>query len=131
MDSFCRFYDDAGDTNAGFVTRLYEKLLNREPDTAGLNYWLRLMGPPTNESRTQVATQFYNTPEEHGLLVDFLFSEYFKGTVPTPDTAPYVADLNAGETQTQVELEIFRSPQYVNAPPAPAVGTVGDALYPH
>ena len=50
-----------------------------------LNFWLGLMGPPMNPSRAQVATEFYNTPEEHGLLVDFLFSEYFNNINPLPD----------------------------------------------
>ncbi|HVX62303.1 MAG TPA: DUF4214 domain-containing protein, partial [Pirellulales bacterium] len=125
------FYDDAGDSNAGFVTRLYEKFLNREPDAAGLDFWLRLMAPPTNASRAQAAIQFYNTPEEHGVLVDSLFSEYFNGIHPLPDKTPYVTDLNNGDTETAVELKIIDSQQYRDNPPAPAAGTVGKALYDH
>jgi hypothetical protein len=89
--------------------------------------------PPTNqpETRVQIASQFYDTHEKHVDLVDFLFGEYFNGVTPLPSTAPYVADLDGGETETQVEKAIIDSPDYDNNPPEPAVGTGGRALYPH
>ncbi|MBB25197.1 MAG: hypothetical protein CME02_06715 [Geminicoccus sp.] len=37
--------------NAGFVTLLYQDILDREPDTDGLNYWVgELNGGATRES---------------------------------------------------------------------------------
>jgi hypothetical protein len=124
------FFDDAGDTTNGFVTLLYDRVLNRAPDANGLAYWTGLMGPPNNETRLQVATGFFDSHEQHVNLVDFLFGEYFDNSNPTAAQAmPYVDDLDAGQTQTQVELAIINSPDYSNAPPEPAAGTVGLALY--
>lgn len=41
--AFCaspEFWDDAGSTNAGYVTLLYNRVLDRAPDNAGINFWL-------------------------------------------------------------------------------------------
>lgn len=123
------FFNDAGDTNAGFVTLLYQRFLGRAPDSNGFNYWTGLLNSG-QLNRFQVAADFQASPEQHTLVVDFLFSEYFLGVTP-PDPTPYIDELNAGETQTQVELNIINSPAYANNPPKPAAGTVGLALYEH
>jgi hypothetical protein len=130
------FFDDAGDTNAGFVTLLYDRVLDRNPEASGLNYWVSLMSnPPTNppQSRFDIASQFYDTHEKHVDLVDFLFGEYFHGVSPLPSIDPYVADLDfpLSQTETQVEKAIIDSPEYQTAPPEPAAGSVGRALYAH
>ncbi|HVX13045.1 MAG TPA: DUF4214 domain-containing protein [Pirellulales bacterium] len=124
------FFDDAGDTNSGYITLLYQRVLQRPAESSGLAYWVGLMSSPTNETRLQVASQFYDTHEKHTDLVDFLFGEYFQGATPLPDTAPYVTDLDNGETETQVEKAIIDSSAYSESPPEPAAGTVGRALYP-
>jgi hypothetical protein len=125
------FFDDSGDTNTGYVTLLYQRVLQRSAETDGLKYWTGLMAPPTNETRVQIASQFYDTHEKHLDLVDFLFGEYFQGVSPLPSTAPYVTDLDNGQTETQVEKAIIDSPDYSSNPPQPAAGTVGKSLYPH
>ncbi|HET6880777.1 MAG TPA: DUF4214 domain-containing protein, partial [Pirellulales bacterium] len=125
------FFDDAGDTDAGFVSLLYQRVLQRPAEPGGLSWWVGLMSPPTNETRLQIASQFYDTHEKHVDLVDFLFSEYFNGVSPQPSSDPYVALLDQGQTETQVEKAIIDSSAYHSNPPEPAVGTVGDALYPH
>jgi PKD repeat protein len=130
------FFDDAGDTNLGYINLLYQRVLVRPAEQSGLDYWVGLMGPPSNESRLQIASQFYDTHEKHVDLVDFLFSEYFNGVTPLPDATPYVADLDGapgvgGQTETQVEKAIIDSTEYNTNPPEPAAGAVGRALYPH
>lgn len=124
------FFDDAGDTNSGYVTLLYQRFLGRAPDPQGLAYWTGRLDSG-ELTRAQVATGFQVTPEQHALTVAFLFSEYFLNVSPTPDPTPYIDELNAGQTQTQVELNIINSPAYSNNPPQPAAGTVGIALYEH
>jgi hypothetical protein len=124
------FFDDAGDTNAGFVTLLYQRFLGRSPDPAGAAYWTGRLDSG-QATRFQVAAGFQASPEQHALLVDFLFSEYFQNVAPTPDPTPYIAELNSGQTQTQVELNIINSPTYHDNPPQPAPGTVGVALFAH
>jgi hypothetical protein len=46
------FHENYGNVdNAGFVTLLYQDVLDREPDTDGLNYWVgELDGGATRES---------------------------------------------------------------------------------
>lgn len=124
------FFDDAGDTNSGFITLLYQRVLGRAPDPNGFSYWTGLLDSG-KLNRFQVAADFLASPEQHVLVVDFLFSEYFLNVSPTPDPTPYIDELNAGETQTQVELSIINSSAYANNPPLPAAGTVGLALYEH
>ncbi|HVA47496.1 MAG TPA: DUF4214 domain-containing protein [Pirellulales bacterium] len=123
------FFNDAGDTNDGFVTLLYQRVLGRAPDAAGLGYWTGLLDSGML-TRSQVAAGFESSAEQHALVVDFLFGEYFLDVTP-PDPTPYIDELNAGVTQTQVELNIINSPAYANNPPEPAAGTVGLALYEH
>lgn len=124
------FLDDAGDTNAGFVTLLYQRFLGRSPDPDGAAYWTGRLNSG-ELTRYQVANGFQSSPEQHAMLVDFLFSEYFQNVTPTPDPAPYIDQLNAGQTETQVELNIINSPTYHDNPPRPAPGAVGIALFEH
>jgi hypothetical protein len=125
------FFDDSGDTNAGYITLLYQRVLQRPAEPSGLAYWVGLMAAPKNETRVEIASQFYDTHEKHADLVDFLFGEYFNGASSLPSMAPYVTDLDNGQTETQVEKSIIDSPDYSNNPPQPAAGAVGKSLYPH
>jgi hypothetical protein len=125
------FYNDAGDTVDGFVRLLYERVLGRQPDATGLAGWDAGLNSGKN-TRQQTAAGFLNSGEFHIDTVDFLFGEYFGNPNPTPAQAqPYVTDLNNGQTRTQVELAMINSPTYSEAPPEPAAGMVGIALYPH
>ena len=58
-----------------FVTALYEDLLNREPDAAGLNYWLNTLNTAAL-TRAQLAAQFFNSAEfsSNGLYVIKLYT---------------------------------------------------------
>ena len=123
------FFNDADGTNQGFVELLYERFLGRAGEASGVSSWVGMLN--SGQTRQQVASDFVGAPERHVELVDYLFGEYFKGVTPTPDPTPYVNLLNSGETQTQVELKMINSLVYSNAPPEPAVGKVGSALYPH
>ncbi len=43
MSASTEFYTRAGGTAQGFVTDLYRRLLNREPEPAGLNFWVEVL----------------------------------------------------------------------------------------
>lgn len=132
MVSGPEFLANSGNTADGFVVFLYRKFLNREASTTDRNYWDPMVTATGDSagvsSRYQVASKFYESQEFHQKAVDFLFSEYFKGT-PAPDSTPFVNLLNQGATRTQAELAIVDSGQYQNTPPRPSAGTVGRALY--
>lgn len=106
------FFNDAGETNSGYISLLYQRVLQRPADQSGLDYWTGQMTSPANGSRLQIASQFYDTHEKHIDLVDFLFGEYFNGVTPQPSAQPYITDLDYGQTETQVETEIIDSPAY-------------------
>ncbi len=55
------FYDQAGDTDAGFVNRLYQSLLGRDAEPAGLNGWVTQL--QKGATREQVATALESTTE--------------------------------------------------------------------
>ncbi|HVX14132.1 MAG TPA: DUF4214 domain-containing protein [Pirellulales bacterium] len=123
------FFDDAGETDSGYIDLLYQRVLQRPADQNGLEYWVGQMSSSANESRLQIASQFYDTHEKHVATVDFLFGEYFQGASPLPDATPYVTDLDNGQSETQVETAIIDSSAYGEFPPEPATGAVGRALY--
>src|SRR5437016_3127058 len=57
-----------------FVKALYRDVLNRTPDTQGLNFWVqRLQSGSTN---LQVATFFWESAEHRGLEVDQYYQTY-------------------------------------------------------
>ena len=115
--------------NDAFVSLLYERVLGTTtPDTTGFNFWTGQLDKGLY-TKQQVANAFESSPQNHIHLVEFLFSEYFKGDPQPPSPVPYENDLDNGKTQTQVELEIIDSTDYQNTPPEPAAGTVGVALF--
>ncbi len=71
----------SGGTPSGFVTALYHRLLRREPEPPGLDFWLRTLAggasPPT------VAASFHRSPESRGDRVDALY-RLILGRSPDP-----------------------------------------------
>ncbi|MCL2462338.1 MAG: DUF4214 domain-containing protein [Defluviitaleaceae bacterium] len=57
-------------TNAQYVTCLYNGLLGRAPDTAGLNYWVALIGANLSARQT-LLKQFLNSAEFAGICASF------------------------------------------------------------
>ncbi len=67
------FWSKAGSTNEGFVTRVYERLLDRAPDQGGLDYWVgRLEG---GTSRRALILSLANLDEPLGRLVALSYDE--------------------------------------------------------
>ena len=61
------FWAAAGRTNTGYVNRLYQRLLGRAPDPAGLEHWLGRR--EAGESRNRVAAAMVRLDEPTGTLV--------------------------------------------------------------
>ncbi|WP_305778441.1 DUF4214 domain-containing protein [Novosphingobium sp. 9U] len=66
------------DSDAAFVLRLYDAVLNREPDAVGLDSWLDDLGAGT--TRMDVALGFLNSPEFSAAT----------GNLSTPDFVEYL-----------------------------------------
>ncbi|HYI61659.1 MAG TPA: Ig-like domain repeat protein [Acidimicrobiales bacterium] len=75
------FWTKAGSTNEGFVTRVYDRLLNRAPDQAGLAHWTARLdaGAPRGNLIRTIAT----LDEPLGRLVTLSYDEILDRT-PTP-----------------------------------------------
>ncbi len=84
------FFTLAGSTNEGFVTRLYETILHRAPEPAGLDYWVGQL--EAGVQRWKVAQQFSGTPEVRIRLVRDAYDRALD-RVPTPTE---LADATAG-----------------------------------
>ncbi|HEV3005905.1 MAG TPA: DUF4214 domain-containing protein, partial [Pirellulales bacterium] len=129
------FYASAGQQhpnlppNGAWVTALYERLLNREPEQAGYLHWTNALDNGTL-TRQQVVLGFVDSTENFQNLTNGFFQEYLQRN-PTPtELATYVGEFQAGATQRDVQLAIINLPEYANTPPAPAPGTVGQPKYP-
>lgn len=75
------FYQLAGSTRAGLVTRVYNRLLDRDPEPSGLEYWTDqlLSGKPRSTVMRTIAKQ----GEPMGVIVDQSYDEILD-TAPTP-----------------------------------------------
>lgn len=71
----------AGGTPEGVVTALYRRLLHREPDAGGMDFWLGRLR--TGTSRPTVAEAFHRSPESRGDRVDDLYRRIL-GRDPEP-----------------------------------------------
>ncbi len=67
------FWSKAGSTNTGFVTRVYERLLNRAPDQGGLDHWVGRLEDGT--SRRALILTLANLNEPLGRLVALSYDE--------------------------------------------------------
>ncbi|HYI61942.1 MAG TPA: Ig-like domain repeat protein [Acidimicrobiales bacterium] len=83
------FWSKAGATNTGFVTRVYDRLLGRTPDTAGLNHWVGRLD--TGTSRRALVLTLANLDEPLGRLVDDAYDEIL-------GRAPFAAERTDGIT---------------------------------
>jgi uncharacterized protein with LGFP repeats len=66
------YYAKAGGTASPWVTSLYAKLLNRQPDPAGLQFWIGYTNNPAY-GKSWVAYQFYQSVESRQLRVKSMY----------------------------------------------------------
>ncbi|HUY32914.1 MAG TPA: DUF4214 domain-containing protein, partial [Pirellulales bacterium] len=129
------FYASAGQrhptlsANDAWVTALYERLLSRAPDAAGLQYWSGQLASGAM-TRQQVVLGFVRSPENFRNLTSAFFQEYLLRQPSAAELNQYVGQFEAGASQRDVQLAIINLPEYANTPPAPAIGTVARSLYP-
>ena len=105
------FFDKAGDTNAGFVKRLYTHLLGRSPDPNGLNFWT---GAVAASGRAAVSTSFVTGPEYRGLTVQGWYRQYLGRSADTLGVAFWVSRLASGTTDVQAITFFVTSPEYIS-----------------
>ncbi len=87
------FWSKAGGTNVGFVTRVYEQLLGRTPDTAGLDFWTGKLS--TGTSRRALVLTLANLNEPLGRLVAGAYDEILSRTPDADERTAGIAHLRA------------------------------------
>lgn len=106
------------DTSAGTIYRLYQATFKREPEAAGLEYWLKATEAGT--SALSMAAQFVGSPEfqaTYGALNNSQFVELMYrnvlGRPPEPAGLSYwVNALNSGTSRASALLGFADSPEF-------------------
>lgn len=108
-----------GTDESGFITMLYNNILNRAPDKEGLNGWVKALG---NKKITanQIVEDYIFSNEFNNKLINFSNKEYiyflFKSLLyKIPDDATlsnYLNELNNGRTKKDILYEVLNSKEW-------------------
>ncbi len=99
-----------GNDLSTWVTRLYEKLLGRAPDPAGLQFWVAYAANPAY-GRVWVAGQFYQSLESRLTRVRNLYEVLLKRG-PDPTGWPFWAETILVQGDLQLAVSLASSQEY-------------------
>jgi virginiamycin B lyase len=99
----------------GFITSLYQTVLERAPDTAGLNVWVGLLN--AGVSRNALSTAFWTSTEHRGLEVDQFYQTFLNRAADPAGRAGWVNALLSGVSETQVSIDFLTSAEYTASHP--------------
>jgi uncharacterized protein (TIGR03118 family) len=100
-----------GGANARFVDQLYQDLLGRQAEPAGLAYWKGQLGQGLM-TRAQVAAGIENSSEYLTDVVQKAYQQFLHRTGEQAGVNGWVNFLRAGHTVEQMEAGIVGSPEY-------------------
>ncbi|HVX12328.1 MAG TPA: DUF4214 domain-containing protein [Pirellulales bacterium] len=129
MISSAEFYASAGQArpdlspNQAWVTALYQRLLDRQPDQTGLAYWSGQLDSGAM-TRTQVVDGFNSSVEYYENVTTSIFEQYLGRSPTAGELANYVSALQMGATQRTIQIELIDSAEYQQTPTPPAAGGV-------
>ncbi len=115
------FWSKAGSTNTGFVTRVYERLLNRAPDQSGLDHWVSRLDAGT--SRRALILTIANLNEPLGRLVALSYDEILSRNPSTGERTSGITHLRTtgdrsalyaqlmGRTEFDTRAQDFPNPE--------------------
>jgi predicted outer membrane repeat protein len=106
------FYNAAGGTADDYVTRLYNLILSRAPDSGGLATYTSQLSSGT--SREQVAAELLGSNEYHQDQVEVFYALFLGRSADPGGLATYTGQLNAGTSYAQVEAELVGSNEFYN-----------------
>jgi hypothetical protein len=98
-----------------FVTALYHDLLRRDPESAGLDFWVGMLA--AGAGRGQVAQGIYESAEHRGLQVDGFYVTYLHRAADPGERALWVQALLGGASETDVAVGFLTSEEYRQAHP--------------
>ena len=98
-------------TDGDFVQSLYENILGREGDPAGINNWTQLLGAGT--SRGAVAASFIGSPESSQRAIDGDYNVFLARVGDTSGVNSWMAQVQNGSmTLAEVAALFAGSPEY-------------------
>jgi Domain of unknown function (DUF4214) len=98
--------------NQAFVATLYQGLLGRPADSAGLAYWSNQLD--AGSSTSAVINGILNSPEYANDEIDGLYQQLLARSAGSNETAYWAAQKQAGATWQQIEANIAGSSEYYN-----------------
>jgi len=102
-----------------FVTRFYQKVLNRNPDTAGLNNWVKHLTTGT-KSGADIAkgfifsTEFTNRGTNNDTFLDILYKSFFNRVGDTGGVSNWTNKMNNGISRTKILDGFLNSTEFEN-----------------
>jgi hypothetical protein len=96
--------------DSALVGRLYQTLLNRPVDSAGLVHWTELL--LAGVSRLQIATAFWQSPEHRGVEVDQYYATYLGRGSDAAGRSAWVDVFLAGASEAEVIRGFLISAEY-------------------
>jgi hypothetical protein len=116
------FFASAGGTNSAWVTQMYNRLLLRQPDIDGLNFWTSNMNAG-RLTRPDVVYYFVRSDENYRNLISTWHHIFLNRDANAAEIIAFLQQLKSNKTQRDVQIEIINGQEYFNSPPPPAPGT--------
>lgn len=116
-------YSFSGGNNTSWVTLMYNVILNRAPDSGGLNYFVSELNNGYM-SRQQVVQTLVTGGEYRGDVIQSFFQMYLNRAASSSDVNYYQSLFNAGYSQMQIQQNIVQSAEYTGNPQAAPAGSV-------
>lgn len=113
-------------SNAQWLTSLYNKLLGRAPDSAGLNSHLTVILSGYQAQRLALAATVDTSAEYRTVLAASLYQTYLRRPASPVEIAARVAQLAAGTTDEQIISSLVSSQEYFQNP---ALGNSDDSTW--
>lgn len=107
------FLADAGGTDTGFVTLLYQDILGRSPDPAGLNAFVAAL--QGGASYQQVALDVLSSTEYRTDLLQSWYERFLGRPIDPSGLATFLGQMAAGASDTTVLAEILGSDEFYDA----------------
>lgn len=103
------------DPNAAYVDALYEELLGRHADPAGLNTWVGAL--ESGMSRLGLVRLLWNSAEHRTQQVDQDYADFLHRSPNDAERSHWTALLMAGLSETDIAQAFLNSPEFLSAEP--------------
>jgi uncharacterized protein GlcG (DUF336 family) len=112
------FQTRGGGTNNGYLTALFQDVLNRAIEPGALSYFNGLLA--SGASHQQIFASIYETSEARLAIVNGLFQEFLGRPADSAGSNTFLAALTQGATIPQVTAVILASPEFSAGGATPA-----------